>query len=274
MFRQTPLHQAVIEQTKWNLDVMKQYVDVPDMLGLTPLYYAIILDSWSDVDMLGEIGGTNPNSRDIAGRSPLHYAALFDRYHLLEQLSGYGAEVSARGVDDMQPLHLAAKVGHRDIVQSLAIKGARIDSLDNCQRTPLHWALISCLATPKDSNRTSPAIHFLFNNSANPNLTSGSEWTPLYPAIELGRWEAVKILIERGADINIKHNGATTIHQLSSRESPLEIIILALKTGANVNAKTDSGITPLQISERMNLFENMQTLLRNGADPNAPCRHS
>lgn len=271
IFRHTPLHQAIIEKSMWDLDVMKRYVDAPDILGLTPLHYVAIFDDWLDVEILGVRGGANPNSRDIAGRSPLHYAALFDRYHVMGLLTSYGAEVGARGVDGIQPLHLAAKMGHHSIIQSLAITGARIDSLDNCQRTPLHWAVISCLATPQDANHTSQTIHLLFNNGAKLNLTDGSGRTPLNLAIELARWEAAKILIERGADIYIKYNGETTIHQLASRECPPEVIILTLKAGADVDSKTDSGLTPLQIAVRMNLFENTQTLLGNGANPNAQC---
>jgi len=80
---------------------MKRYVDAPDVLDLTPLHYAAIFDDWLDVEILGVRGGANPNSRDIAGRSPLHYAALFDRYHVMGLLTGYGAEVGARGVDGM-----------------------------------------------------------------------------------------------------------------------------------------------------------------------------
>lgn len=74
--------------------------------------------------------------------------------------------------------------------------------------------------------------------------TGGS--TPLISAALFGKYDAVAILIEAGADINYQNNdGSTALHTASFFCYP-EIVSLLFENGAQTNIKNNSGSTPLQ----------------------------
>jgi len=74
--------------------------------------------------------------------------------------------------------------------------------------------------------------------------------------------EWVKLLIEKGADVNVKNNnGRTPLHLALT----IEKMKLLLNAGANINEKKPNGDTVL--SGCIDI-EQLQFLLENGADPN------
>lgn len=65
----------------------------------------------------------------------------------------------------------------------------------------------------------------------------------LHAAAERGNAEYIKILLERGADINIQNEeGYTPLMKAIYRENP-ETVKLLLDNGADVNIKTNNGET-------------------------------
>ena len=74
--------------------------------------------------------------------------------------------------------------------------------------------------------------------------------TPLHIAARFSYYEVAKLLISKGADVNVRNDfGWTPLHQAAysftkggRKMSTIELLFLK---GANVNAETDSGATPL-----------------------------
>ena len=86
-------------------------------------------------------------------------------------------------------------------------------------------------------------------------------WTPLTKAIDCGKIEFVRLLIENGADINLPDpRGWTPIDRAISRRN-LEIIKLLIEKGADIslNQAIDFG-----------KIEFVRLLIENGADINMP----
>ena len=78
-----------------------------------------------------------------------------------------------------------------------------------------------------------------------------SSETPLIDAINKGEVEAIKKLIESGADVNeVSTNGMTPL-LTAVKNNQLEVIEILLAKGANINATNKRGMTALQIAERM-----------------------
>ncbi|HZG85489.1 ankyrin repeat domain-containing protein [Paenibacillus sp.] len=93
-------------------------------------------------------------------------------------------------------------------------------------------------------------------------------WTPLHLAAFFGGFEAAKLLIERGADVNVRSTNAMAnmpIHAAAAG-SRTGIVQLLLERGADPNAQQSGGWTPLhQAADRCDV-EMVKLLLRFGAD--------
>ena len=94
-------------------------------------------------------------------------------------------------------------------------------------------------------------------------------FSPLIRAAERGRTEVVKLLLEKGADVNVKQigTGATALI-MASQGGHTEVVKLLLEKGADVNAKDNNGITALLIASSKGRTEVVKLLLGKGADVN------
>ena len=115
------------------------------------------------------------------------------------------------------------------------------------------------------------AIFFGHLETATLLMTSGAEVNmaakndlkvmPLHAAAAAKQFDAARMLIKRGADVNAAHQaGYTALHAVAAT-GQLEFAELLLVSGADVNAKTDLGKAPLTLALEAGDSE-MATLLR------------
>ncbi|QSZ36179.1 hypothetical protein DSL72_007304 [Monilinia vaccinii-corymbosi] len=144
---QTKLHRAIIskEEITGNDQQLEKSGKVADILGWTPLHYAIIYDSKIGLTIL------NNNSdvackRDLAGRTPLHYAVMQRNENKTEEdlwkrlrdsiaISDYWGSTS---------LHFAAWAGNLKFVKLVSTEidfKFNVDAQDRFERTALHIAI-------------------------------------------------------------------------------------------------------------------------------------
>ena len=95
-------------------------------------------------------------------------------------------------------------------------------------------------------------------------------FTALHLAAFLGEEEAAKILLERGAEVNLVARNAsihvTPLHSAAAGSHP-GIVKLLLAHGADPNAAQDGGFTPLHSAAQNDDRESAEALLEAGADP-------
>jgi len=97
---------------------------------------------------------------------------------------------------------------------------------------------------------------------------SQGNWTPLQGAVIRGNAQIVKILLDRGANLNVRDKyGHTPLHD-AAFGGHADVAGLLLEKGADVNAKNRMGCTPLHRAADRGELEVAQVLLAKGADPN------
>ncbi len=92
--------------------------------------------------------------------------------------------------------------------------------------------------------------------------------TPLFYAIQYKHTDAVRLLIERGADVNKASTWGTPLNE-AAKQGNAEIVGLLLGQGADHTVTAAEGLTPLHSAASSGSVEATQYLLDHGADVNA-----
>jgi hypothetical protein len=109
-------------------------------------------------------------------------------------------------------------------------------------------------------------VQVLINAGADPNVKNGSEQTALMRLNERSSVEIVRALLDAGAKVNHKdEDGDTALHEAAALEKT-EILQALLDSGAKVNARNKEGKTALMVAAEDGQLENVRALLWAGAD--------
>lgn len=161
-------------------------------------------------------------------------------------------------------LRIALETSNRDLVVKLLDYGVDVNERDGHGETPLMYLL-----GHRDSReKTMPFIRLLLERGADVDKLENF-WgeTPLFPAVQSGYTEAVKLLLDMGANAKqITHTGEALLH-IAAENHSAEIIRMLVKAGADLEARNKLKQTPLHIAAHKNKLETVITLLEAGADP-------
>uniref|UniRef100_A0AAY5KP19 Ion transport domain-containing protein n=1 Tax=Esox lucius TaxID=8010 RepID=A0AAY5KP19_ESOLU len=188
------------------LSSVKQLLSSEDSEGCTPLHYACRLGIHESVrNILGLHVSLEVKAKDK--KSGLHFAAQYGRINtckrLLENItdSRLVNEGDERG---LTPLHLASGGGHTQVVEMLLRKGALFHS-DYRGWTCLHHAAAEGFT--QTMNIVLAANISLLDQKDEDGCTA------LHVAAREGHVAAVKLLLQRGAEIDMNKNKASFFHE-------------------------------------------------------------
>lgn len=100
--------------------------------------------------------------------------------------------------------------------------------------------------------------------------TAESKRSPLHHAANIGNSDAVKALLDNGADANqVNHNGVTALH-CASWHGHTSIVQLLCEAGANIHLTEPNGSTALQIAQLKHHDEIVALLINAGACTHTP----
>ena len=220
----------------------------------------------------------------------LHYV---DSVDLAKVLIANGADVNRKIQYAQTPLHYAVINQKKDIAELLLSHQADVNAEDKFGDTPLlllfeinqifpkniNLKLLEIYEVDiKDINAKSELMRFsliklLVEKGTNIDIKNYQGYAPLHLAVKQHHKDVVEYLIKKGAKIDIRtEKNADTPLMLAVKETVgIPIVQLLIANGADVNAKGNAGNTPLHIAS-MNTGETrdmIQFLVKSGADINA-----
>ncbi|RSM09365.1 hypothetical protein CEP52_004221 [Fusarium oligoseptatum] len=137
------LHQKVMEHNPIISAEETKHVNQQDILGLTPLHYAMLYTITYPVVSSLAANGAEMNTTDIRGRTPLHYLCRSD-WHMddskMNVMLRSGVRIDVQDVDGLTPLHLAALHNLERHARLLLEAGANFNLADKTGYSPLLWA--------------------------------------------------------------------------------------------------------------------------------------
>jgi ankyrin repeat protein len=251
-----------INQVKKLLDwwkLGKPNINVTGFQGRTPLIMAVA-EGHTEVVQLLVRKGANIFVQDMNGDSVLNYAIWGGNAEIVEIFLKSGIDIGLIDNEGNNALMLASLHCEPDIVKLLLKYGSNINKKNKHGNPPLFLAVRSCKCRRGFDHDKLGTIEILLSAGANvKELNNSGENVLMFAAkygIDSNCIAIIKLLINKGADVNVRCNGVSLIEQLIPHynfepyysEHYQEIIMPE----------------PREISD--NEYEVIQLLLDNGAD--------
>eukprot|EP00698_Gefionella_okellyi_P014893 TRINITY_DN4153_c0_g1_i1.p1 TRINITY_DN4153_c0_g1~~TRINITY_DN4153_c0_g1_i1.p1 ORF type:complete len:486 (+),score=111.22 TRINITY_DN4153_c0_g1_i1:30-1460(+) len=208
---------------------------------------------------------------DNKKRSALHRAAMKGHCDVVQILLDAGSDVNAVDQDGWTALHIACRGGFTDVANALMLRGADTEALTADNMTPLYCAalagMIDCArllldagvspgvpdkqdSTPLHLSDNAAMTNLLLEHGADINLKNADGYTPLHISAINGWIANAQVLIDHGADVNAADNTETPLACAASNSDPVMCKLL-LAHGANPSYGEQAyGRTPLHLATR------------------------
>lgn len=165
---------------------------------------------------------------------------------IVRALLNAGANITSQEYyDGLTALHWAARAGHESIVRLLLEQGANVNRRDT----------LESYLVDRNQARSQPKKHIM-----------GRGNTPLHWAAHVGCSSVVRILLEKGANINDGNSLRDTPLIIAAAVASESTIRLLVDGGADLNAQNLRGWTALHYAARNELGTSVKLLLTEGAN--------
>ena len=311
----TALHWAVqkgdVELTKLLLYAGANVKATTRIGGYTPLLVASKNGNAPLVETL-VAGGADPNAATTNGTTALMFAAQAGNAPAVKALLDRGADVNAKEkVKGETPLTFAAAYGRADVIRLLTSRGADtkvatkvVDLTAFNKEEQERLAMFQQQQAARGALQGEPGAGGNlrggrgFNPNAKPGIDRQYNFTelvgywgglaPVHLAARQGEIEAVKALVEAGADVNQRTAGDNATPMLvATINGHFDLARYLLDHGGDPSLAQGNGVTPLYAAlncqwaakalypqprayeqQHASYLELMQALLDKGADPN------
>ena len=219
---------------------------------MPPLTWAVTMGQTEAAELLLQ-HGADVNGRNKDGNTALHLAVFLGRAETAELLLKNGAEVNAK--NDKGETLVDLSQAPWEITRLLSgFLGVELEQIQ--------------VEAGKAKIRELLGVDAKLGTETLPNAQNNS--TDVWSAARTGDLKAIKHYIEEGGDVNALDNG----FQLSAMSwgalhGQTEIVQLLIENGAEVNIKSGDGATPLHSAAFFGRTDVAKLLLENGANPQA-----
>jgi ankyrin repeat protein len=210
--------------------------------------------------------GVAINHQDSAGNSLLMHAVLYGNADTVKLLLERGADANATNNAGATPLLRAA--GNHDKIKLLIKHGANVNARSALGNTPL---LVAARA-----RGSAKSVELLLKHGAEINATNNFGATALMAAAASGELDTVRLLVKRGADVNVHVHGSEAAAIWGGGRSALmwaafrgdhAMARFLLDSGADINSSEGFGTALIQAAWN-DQTEMAKYLLKRNANPN------
>ncbi|XP_049936452.1 potassium channel AKT1-like isoform X2 [Nymphaea colorata] len=173
--------------------------------------------------------GLDPNEADISGKTALHIAAADGNEKCVQVLIDHNADVNIRDLDGSVPLWESIVSGHDAVSKLLFENGANLQ--------PGDMANFACVAAERSSiQMLKDIVHY----GGDVTIARSNGTTALHVAVCEGNVDAVKFLVDHGADIKKPDQQGWTPVALAEQQCHEEIKAVFSSMGGSCLTKTGS----------------------------------
>ena len=234
----------------------------------SPLYLAAGWNRGAQVDMLLAFGADVNMVSDNNNETAIYNAADVGHLGPVKSLLAAGADVNIADGSDFTPLYLASYDGYIEVVQHLLAAGAEIDTRSGDGG----W---SPLQTAADRGQDDVARE-LIAAGADVNFRSAKGYTAMYYAAKSKKASSrdiIKMLAVAGADVNARCNGYYPLH-MAADNGYYESVKLLLEYGANPNLRDKDNDSALDIAMRHGYKQTTAYIQQYGGQTNSYSKSS
>ena len=232
-------------------------IETKDERGRSPLRYACASGALEVVKMLVE-AGAGVRVPDDEGVICLQDAADSGHIEIVRYLVGLPeVDVNHRDSDDYTALHCASGEGDANVVQVLIDAGADIEAKDSQGRSPLHCACVSGVLD---------VVKMLVEAGAGVRITDNEGDTCLTLASYFGHIETVRYLVDLPrVELNHRCSENKTALHCAAQEKHTDVAQLLIDAGAEIDIKNSDGRFPVHLASLSGALDIVKMLVRVGA---------
>ena len=201
--------------------------------------------------------GASVDSRAVGGRTPLMLACESGSIECVEALMEAGAGLDLQSEDGGTALLTSVDWGRTGIMRLLLSNGADVNLQDN-----EGWSCLLVAVFQGDAGLVDELIAAGADLDANVYATGR---TALVQALEDGKFDIARKLIDAGADVNRHKDGQVTPLISAAAQGRADLVRILIDKGAEVNVRTDDGLTALSMAGATGRAAVVEILLKAGA---------
>ncbi len=266
--------------------------------GYTPLMVAVDTNNKDIVQCLLENSEPHIDLQDSEGKTALMFAVIKNNCSIIKKLLERGADINKTDNSGMTALMIAVGHGHTEAVQCLLqnpyieinkkdktglvafmyVVGAKQNSCPILQIFLRHGVDINqvddegitVLMLAIMVNKMDLFECLVYNRKIAIDQADKKGITPLMWAVRYNNCPMIKILLERGADVNKGDLGGITALMLAAYDGHIETVQCLFDNSTNIaiNQRTEEGLTALMFAARGKAHNDyiIKMLLNHGAD--------
>ncbi len=242
--------------------------EIKDSDNRIPLHVALDMGLTEIAACLIEIG-FDINQINTDGDTALHIFSSSGNRNMVQWLLDHQANVNPKNSSDVTPLFAAVHQYHQDIAEMLLNAGADINAVDDDDNLVI-YELIEDLTLGIEKKAILESgcslIKILVNKGIDINRKNNCGETSFMKICSANYPELVDLMLSKGADINDRDNNSETPLFYAVKAGNIRIAEMLSAAGAEVNMANESGKYPLELAFNDQMVEIVQLLLQHGAD--------